>query len=262
MLGLAGKLFHLPSEKAATIIVIVFILKSGWDILLESLRVLLDASIDPRTLNRIKEIIGSHPAINEIREVIGRNSGSFKFIEGDLAVKTKEFNRAHQIIEEITSNIRQEIPHIDRIVLHYEPAKKSTLLMAAMLSDGARWKVSGHFGEAPYIGWIEINLEENRFLRMEVTTNPYTDIEKGKGIKVAEHIVSRGVDLVLTRESFHGKGPEYVFTSSDVKVLNISEEFVHFDLIARIYQEETGQELSKSESLTKPSHFMPPNNSG
>jgi len=262
LLGLAGRLFHLPAEKVATIIVIGFILKSGWDILLESVRVLLDASIDPKTLDRIKEIIGSHPAIKEIREVIGRNSGSFKFIEGDLAVKAKDFNRAHQIIEEITSKIRREIPHIDRIVLHYEPAKKSIFLMTAMLSNGTRWEVSEHFGEAPYIGWVEIHLEENRILHMEVTTNPYTDIEKGKGIKVAEHLVSRGVDLVLTRESFHGKGPEYVFTSRDVKVLKVSEEFVQFDLIARIYQEETGRELSKSKALAKPSHFMLPNTSG
>ncbi len=246
LLGLAGKLVHIPAEKAATIIVIGFIMKAGWGILLESIRVLLDASINPKTLNQIREIITSHPAITDIREIIGRNSGSFTFIEGNLVVKARDFTHAHQIIEEITEKVRRQIPHIDRIVLHYEPAKKSTFLIAAMLSDGAQWRVSEHFGDAPYIGWIEIHLKENRIIHTEVAANPYGNIEKGKGIKVAEHLINRGVDLVLTCESFSGKGPEYVFSSRDVKVFRISEEFIYPDLIARIYKEETGQELSKS----------------
>ena len=243
--GLTGRLLHIHAEKITTLFVAAFILKSGWDILKESLRVLLDASIDPKTLEQLRKIITSYPVITDIREIIGRNSGSFTFIEGNLVVKTKDFTHAHQIIEEITEEVRRQIPHIDRIVLHYEPGVKLTFLIAAMLSDGTRWLVSEHFGEAPYIGWVEIHLEENRILRREVSTNPYTDIEKGKGIKVAEHLASRGVDLVLTRESFHGKGPEYVFTSQDIKVLKISEESINTDLISRIYQEKTGRKLSK-----------------
>ncbi len=257
LVGLIGKQFNVPAEKIATVVVIGFIMKSGWDILIESVRVLLDASIDPATLNQIKEVIQSHPAITEIRELIGRNSGSFTFIEGDLVVKAKDFTHAHQIIEKITDKVQREVPHIDRIVLHYEPARRPSLLIAVMLSDGTRWQVSEHFGEAPYIGWIEIHLNDNRILRMEVTLNPFTEIERGKGIRVAEHLVNHGVDLVLSRQLFHGKGPEYVFNSRDVKVIQISEEFVDRKLIARIYRDETGRDLDGDtetlEVITPPS---------
>ena len=81
---------------------------------------------------------------------------------------------------------------------------------------------------------------------MEATTNPYTEIEKGKGIKVAEHLAAQGVDLVLIREAFHGKGPEYVFTSRDIRVIQTQAEVIDTELIARLYREETGQELAKS----------------
>ncbi len=243
-LGLAGRLIHVHTERAATIVVIIFILKAGWEILLESIRVLLDASIDPATLERIRAIIQNHPAITEVREILGRNSGSFTFIEGNLVVKAQDFSHAHQIVERITDDIRRQIPHIDRIVLHYEPARKSTFVLAAMLSDGIRWQVSEHFGEAPYIGWIEIHTGENRIARMQVTANPYAGIERGKGIKLAEHLVNHGVDVILSRQPFHGKGPEYVFNSRDVKVVQISEPFVDENLIARIYHEATGHQLS------------------
>jgi len=246
LLGLIGKQFHFPAEKIATVVVIGFIMKSGWDILLESVRVLLDASIDPSTLEQIKAIIKTHPAITEIRELIGRNSGSFTFIEGDLVVKAKDFQHAHQIIEEITSEIRRKIPHIDRIILHYEPAKQTSFIIAAMLESASEWKVSEHFGEAPFIGWIEIHTDENRIVRMQITANPYTNIERGKGIKVAEHLVNHGVDLVLSRQLFHGKGPEYVFNSRDVKVIPIKEEVIDLNFVARIYREETGHELLTS----------------
>ncbi len=244
LLGLAGGQLDFPAEKIATLVVIGFIMKSGWDILVVSIRVLLDASIDPVTLEKIKAIIRSHPAIAEIRELIGRNSGSFTFIEGDLVVKVKDFQHAHKIIDDISSEIRQKIPHIDRIVLHYEPAKKTTFLIAAMLENAGAWRVSEHFGEAPFIGWVEIHTEENRIVRMQVTANPFISIERGKGIKVAEHLVNHGADLVLTRQLFHGKGPEYVFNSRDVKVVQITDDFIDLDLITRIYREETGRDLA------------------
>ncbi len=246
LLGLAGTLLHLPAEKAATLVVIVFILKSGWGILLESIRVLLDASIAPQTLDHIRQIIMAHPDIAEIREIAGRNSGSYTFIEGTLTVKTRDFSRAHQVIEEITKRIRDEVPHIDRIVLHYEPGQKPTFLIAVMLSDSKKWRISPHFGEAPFIGWIEIQRQTGRFLRMETTPNPYIHLQKGKGIRVAEHLVSRGVDLVLIREPFHGRGPEIVFRGRDVKVVRTSEEIIDKDFIARVFLKETGQQISKS----------------
>jgi cation diffusion facilitator family transporter len=243
LLGLIGKQLQFPAEKIATVVVIVFIIKSGWDILLESVRVLLDASIDPNTLSQIREIISRHSAITEIREILGRNSGSYTFIEGDLVVRAKDFSHAHQIIEEITTEIRREIPHIDRIVLHYEPAKRTHFLIAAMLKNASAWHISEHFGEAPFIGWVEIHTEENCISRMQITANPFLHIERGKGIKVAEHLTKHGVDVVLVRQPFHGKGPEYVFSSHDVKVLTSKEKIIEPGIIARIYKEETGHTL-------------------
>ncbi len=258
-LGLVGSLFDFPAEKAATVIVIAFILKAGWDILLESVRVLLDASIDAQTLTRIREIISAHPAITDIREIIGRNSGSFTFIEGTLIVNAKDFAHAHRIIEEITEKVRSQVPQADRIVLHYEPTVKETFAIAAMLTDDSHWRVSEHFGEAPYIGWIEIHRGNNRILRMETTPNPFTHLERGKGIRVAEHLTSKGVDVVLTREPFHGKGPEYVLSSQNVKVIKIDAEAIDTNLIAQIYRRETGRELTMDNTLTIPT---PPSTSG
>jgi predicted Fe-Mo cluster-binding NifX family protein len=39
-----------------------------------------------------------------------------------------------------------------------------------------------------------------------------------KGIRVAEFLVERGVDVVYVEEHFEGKGPEYVFSNVEVEV--------------------------------------------
>jgi predicted Fe-Mo cluster-binding NifX family protein len=55
-------------------------------------------------------------------------------------------------------------------------------------------------------------------LSQETIENPFSGLEKGKGIKLAELIVEQGVDILYTKELFEGKGPEYVLSDAGVEV--------------------------------------------
>ncbi len=50
-------------------------------------------------------------------------------------------------------------------------------------------------------------------------TNPFADEEKGKGIKVSEWLLEKGVDTVYSPKGFEGKGPGYVFSDAGVDVM-------------------------------------------
>jgi predicted Fe-Mo cluster-binding NifX family protein len=43
-------------------------------------------------------------------------------------------------------------------------------------------------------------------------------MEKGKGIRLAELLVDRGVDILYVKDDFEGKGPSYVFSSADIDI--------------------------------------------
>jgi predicted Fe-Mo cluster-binding NifX family protein len=43
-------------------------------------------------------------------------------------------------------------------------------------------------------------------------------VEKGKGIRLAELLVEKGIDTLYLKEDFEGKGPEYVFSDAEVDV--------------------------------------------
>jgi len=50
-------------------------------------------------------------------------------------------------------------------------------------------------------------------------SNPFMVEEKGKGIKVSEWLLEKGIDTVYSPKGFEGKGPGYVFSDAGVDVI-------------------------------------------
>lgn len=59
--ALLGQWFNLPLDRIAALVIVVAIGKTGWELLADGMRVLLDASLDPDTLLEIREIILDEP---------------------------------------------------------------------------------------------------------------------------------------------------------------------------------------------------------
>ena len=49
--------------------------------------------------------------------------------------------------------------------------------------------------------------------------NPFASEEKGKGIKVSEWLLEKGIDTVYSPKGFEGKWPGYVFSDAGVDVI-------------------------------------------
>ncbi len=216
-LALIAQSIDFPLDRAAAAIIALVILKEGWEILVSGMRVLLDASVDPKTLKRIRQLIIEAPEVESINEVVARNSGRYLFVQADLVLRVTDLKRAHMASERIEARIREELPNVDRVLIHYEPKVKSRLRYAFPLADG-RGSVGEHFGESPYFALVEMDLQEMRLSKQEIIANPYRDLAKGKGIKVAQFLLSYKPDVVITRESLAGKGPGYAFTEAGVEI--------------------------------------------
>ncbi|MCP2519555.1 cation diffusion facilitator family transporter [Candidatus Aminicenantes bacterium AC-708-M15] len=217
-IGLSGYLFGIQIEKIAAGMVIIFIVKSGYEILIDSLKVLLDASLDYETLNKIRKIIVEERRVGQIKTLLGRNSGRYRFIEADLTLNIREVEKAHHIVELLEQKIKKEIPYIDSIRIHYEPIKKKVLKYAVPLKS-PEGEMSEHFGKAPYFALIHVDVDTNNIKKIETFQNPFVQKEKGKGIAVAEDLIERDVDFLILKKRFKGKGPEYVLADSSVEII-------------------------------------------
>jgi predicted Fe-Mo cluster-binding NifX family protein len=177
--------------------------------------VLLDASLDPETLDQVRAIIEAEPAVAELRWVVGRNAGRYRFLEADVALRVDNLEKAHAVSERLERTIRDQVPHVERVLIHYEPQMRTHLRYAVPLAE-PKGTVSEHFGESPYFGLVTIRLADCQVERQEILANPHQAVEKAKGIQVAEWLVGLKADAILLREDVQGKGPAYVFADAGV----------------------------------------------
>ena len=203
-------------DRISAFIIVVIIAWSGGKILIDGIRVLLDASLDYKTLSLAEKLILAEPQVMEIQHLMGRNSGRYKFIEADIFLKTHDLDRAHFITDRIETNIKSQIKNVDRVLIHYEPSKKENFIYAVPLEYANQQRISRHFGEAPYFGLITVRIKDKKAIEQKVIANPFTQVDHGKGILAAEFLNKHLVDVVITKESFKGKGPYYVFSNAAV----------------------------------------------
>jgi cation diffusion facilitator family transporter len=226
LLALLGSRIGYPIlDRIAALVMVGFIGKVGWDILKDSMRTLLDASVDPKTLYQIRDAILRFPQVKEIKSLQARNSGRFVFVRTELVFGIKKFSQAHQLSEGIERTLLQEFPRVDKVTLHYEPVKKDYLIYAVPMKEDKN-VISDHFGDAPYFCLIRMRVENRNIEEEKILRNPYREEEKGKGIKVSEWLLQNGVDKVYTRKAFDGKGPSYVFSNADVEVMITEDQTI------------------------------------
>ena len=232
-MALIGQMVGLPLDRYAALVIVVLIAKTGWELLSDGMRVLLDASLDGETLDAVRAIIEAEPTVTEIRSLAGRNAGRYRFLEADVALRVDDLEKAHAASERIAEAIRSQVPHVERVQLHYEPRQRSHLRYSAPLAD-AGGAMSDHFGEAPYFGLATVRLADGQIERQEVLANPYKDVEKAKGIRVAEWLVSLKTDLVLLKEDVQGRGPAYVFRDAGVEIVLTAESSLSEAIVAQV----------------------------
>lgn len=216
LLALAAQSIGFPLDRIAAAIISLVIVKEGWHILVDGMRVLLDASVDAKTLEKIRSMIIQAPEVAGIEELVARNSGRYLFVQANLLFRVSDLKRAHLAGRRIEAEIKKELPQVDRVTIHYQPIQRSILRYAIALRDS--WGgLSDHFGESPYFALVDIDLQMKAVSRQEIVANPYRDLAKGKGLKVARLLLTYKPDMIICKESLAGKGPGYAFAEAGVE---------------------------------------------
>ncbi len=108
-------------DRVGAVIVVGFIASSGWKILVDGIKPLLDASIDKKTMNAIHRAISEFPEVVSIKAVEARNSGSFIFVDAIIILNVEDLKEAHSICERIEQTIKKKVSFVERVLIHYEP---------------------------------------------------------------------------------------------------------------------------------------------
>jgi predicted Fe-Mo cluster-binding NifX family protein len=220
--ALAGSTIGLALDRYAAVVVVLFIGRAALRIFLDSIRVLLDASLDFATLSKIRDLVLADPKVLEINEIWGRNAGRYKFVELDITLRVQELQRGHRIAEELENRIKLAIPQVDRVLIHYQPQAEKYLIYGIPLAEDKK-TISAHFGEAPFFRLYRLDNSGGGVVSEQILANPYLKDEKAKGIKVAKWLLENSMDVLLTHQDQSGKGPGFVLGNGGVAILLTSE---------------------------------------
>lgn len=118
--ALLSERFRYPLDRLAALVIVVAVVKTGWDLLRDAMRVLLDASLDAVTLERIRNVFNAEAAVAEVKWVTGRNAGRFRFVEAGVALRVATLDKAELVMRRIETSVRAALPHVERVLIHIE----------------------------------------------------------------------------------------------------------------------------------------------
>ena len=220
--GIEFRYYFFTIDRIAAALVLIFIVKAGWELLFDGMRVLLDASLDYRTLDQARSIIEKEPAVKKVKSLVGRSAGRFRFLNADITLRTEDLKKAHLVADRLEEKLKKEIPNVERVMLHYEPPVGTVQRIAfPVLEDGDT--ICEHFGESPFFAILEVRTRDGEVERKIILKNPHSEMGRGKGIQTARFLVEHRADKVWTRKNMQESGPGYVFSDAGVETLEVPE---------------------------------------
>jgi predicted Fe-Mo cluster-binding NifX family protein len=243
--GLAGQLIGWPLDRPAALLIVAWIVRAGWETLADGMRVLLDASVDAETLRQARQIIERHPAVVEIKSLIGRNAGRYRFLEAEVGLRVHALEKAHHVSRTIETAIHNHVPHVEHVLVHAEPARQEVCRFAVPLVDQTNI-VSAHFGTAPYFVVVDRQTETNSWENQATVRNPYAADPQGRGLKVAQWLLAQRIDVLVTADDIREKGPGYALGDAGVVTIISDVTSLEAALAAGVEQYEAAAHMFPS----------------
>lgn len=213
VLDIAG--YH-RADAIAALIVSCFLLFAGGTIVVGGLKVLLDASVDRKVLNRVKLIAEAFPDVKKVLRVDGRNSGSFIFLHIVLEPAAYDLEEANSVSGDIESRIRDAVPNVDKVVVEFGSAPDAKLGAVPVSADHRT--VEEDFAAAHSIAMVDGGADSDED-RVSFVPNPALGPANGKGEYLAVFLGRRTTDVLFVRRPIADEDTRYALEAYGIDVL-------------------------------------------
>lgn len=113
------------ADMFSTIIIALFIIKTGFNILKDNIGTLLEEQVlDKKYLKEIKSIITSFDDIVEIKDLYVLRYGPYYKLVSNVIMKDLLLTDAHNVIDEIENKLKEKDSRIKYVFIHMEPIDK------------------------------------------------------------------------------------------------------------------------------------------
>lgn len=123
LIGIGGAMLGYPiMDSIASVVICIFILKVSLDISLDAIKKMLDTSCDEAFEKELSDFIASQPDVMRVDSLYTRLFGNKIYIDLEIAViGEKTLNEAHEVAENVHTNVEKEYPNVKHIMIHVNP---------------------------------------------------------------------------------------------------------------------------------------------
>ncbi len=234
LIGFIGVIFNLYLlDSIIGLFIALFIIKGGYEIFLNSTKILLDAIIDFDKRIELNNLIESFPKIKKIESIEIRAYGKYIFLEIRVALnKDLSVMQVQTLNNIIITRIKEKFPQIFKINILTQTQKKPILKVGVPLIDnnGLDSGISDHFGDALFFGLFEFEEgeQENELLNYNIISNKFVNEEKRKGILISDWLSLQKIDKIYLKKELK-MGPKLIFEKSLILM-----ELTKFDKLKEI----------------------------
>ncbi|MEL4304618.1 cation diffusion facilitator family transporter [Methanococcoides sp. LMO-2] len=224
VVAIIGSMLGMPCLDSLGVLVIsVVIFKLGISTAKESALTLMDAWLDRDSIETIRESVEHIPGVNRVDDIRLRRSGLVVF--GEMQVESAgecDLKRVEVLSAEIEEVVKGEIKNLEHLSVDVKPGKMSELRIAIPVTglEGLQSKLSRHIGKTPY--YIFVDMEDNKLKSWDVVENPAADLERKRGVKTAEFLEEKGVNVIIVKDI--GEGPFHKFHDSFIRILGMPDD--------------------------------------
>ena len=239
LIGFIGASFNLYLlDSIIGFFIALFIIKGGYNIFLNSTKILLDAVIDFDKRTELYNLIETFPKIKTIERLEIRSYGKYVFLEVNVNLsKDLTLTQVHTLKNFINIKIKESFPQIFKILILTQTEEKPITKVAIPLIDnnGLNSHISDHFGEALFFALFEIEEsdEGKQLLNYNIVANKFIKEEKRKGILISDWLISYKIDKIFLKKDLK-IGPKLIFEkgliSIEITELNNLNEIINYEL--------------------------------
>lgn len=187
---------------------------SGVQLLIEAVKVLLDASLEPAVIKTARTTAEAQDGVRRVVRVDGRNSGSYRFLHVAIVPQTDDVAAAEACARQVKAAIADAVQNVEAVDVELVTDSAGVSVIAVLLAaDGAT--IAPDFDSAAGLAVVTFDPVTKQSESLVVAAAAAGD----SAISLAVTVAKYGADAVVVCAELPDTAPKWVLEENSVRVV-------------------------------------------
>jgi cation diffusion facilitator family transporter len=205
-------------DSIMALVIVVILLYSGGQVVIDAFKVLLDASIEKDIIDKATETAQADPRVRRVVSVDGRNSGSYRFIHMTIVPQAFDVREAEAVSDDIRDAVKNAVQNVESVQVEFVPDEADKISVAVPLEDDQR-TIAETFDSADSYAVLALDPSSGTLEGKYIMEAQPGEDDSGRAIRLAVALAKHGTDSLLVRGDAPAPAASYVLEANDMDIL-------------------------------------------